>query len=185
VRELIALARAKPLSISYGSAGIGASGHLAGELFASSAGLEMTHVPYKGGAPAAADLVAGRIQIMFLSISLSTPLVKGGKLKALAIAGPRRAPQLPDVPSTTEQGYPELDALLFSSLLAPASTPAPIIGRMNAEVVKALKSADVVARLTELGGVPAPSTPEEFTQILRREGEKWGKLIRAKGIKGE
>ena len=110
---------------------------------------------------------------------------KGGKLKALAIAGPRRAPQLPDVPSTTEQGYPELDALLFSSLLAPASTPAPIIGRMNAEVVKALKSADVVARLTELGGVPAPSTPEEFTQILRREGEKWGKLIRAKGIKGE
>jgi tripartite-type tricarboxylate transporter receptor subunit TctC len=185
VRELVALAKAKPGAVSYGSAGIGASGHLAGELFASMAGVEMVHVPYKGGAPAAADLVAGRIQVMFLSISLSAPQVKQGKLKALAIAGPKRAPQLPDVPSMAEQGYPEFDALLFSSMLAPAGTPAPVIARMNAELVRTLRSPDVAGRLAEIGGVAAPTSPEEFTQILKREGERWGKLIRAKNIRAE
>jgi tripartite-type tricarboxylate transporter receptor subunit TctC len=185
VRELVALAKAKPGSITYGSAGIGTSGHLAGELFSSMAGLEMVHVPYKGGAPAAADLVAGRIQVMFLSLQLSAPQVRSGKLKALAIAGQKRAQQLPDVPSTAEQGYPEFDALLFSSMLAPAGTPASIVNRMNAELVKALKSPEVSGKLIEIGGVPAPSTPEEFTAILKREGERWGRLIRAKNIRAE
>ncbi len=180
VKELVALAKTK--SVSYGSAGIGASGHLAGELFSSMAGIRMVHVPYKGGAPATADLVAGRIDVMFLSLSLSVPQVKQGKLKALAIAGPKRAPQLPDVPSTAEQGFPDFDALLFSSMLAPAGTPAPIIARMNGELVKALRSPDIVSRLTDMGGVPAPSSPEEFTQILKREGDRWGKLIREKNI---
>ena len=182
VRELVALARAKPGSVSYGSAGIGTSGHLAGELFSSMSGIQMVHVPYKGGAPATADLVAGGINVMFLSISLSAPQVKQGKLKALAIAGPKRAPQMPDVPSTAEQGYPDFNALLFSSMLAPAGTPAPVITRMNAELVKALRSPDITSRLTEIGGVPAPSSPEEFTDILKREGERWGKVIREKNI---
>jgi len=182
VRELVALAKSKPGSISYGSAGIGTSGHLAGELFSGMAGIQMVHVPYKGGAPATADLVAGRIQIMFLSVSLSAPQVKQGKLKALAIAGPKRIPQMPEVPSTAEQGYPEFNALLFSSMLAPTGTPAPIINRMNSELVKALRSPDIVKRLTEIGGVPAPSSPQEFTEILHREGERWGKVIRDKNI---
>jgi tripartite-type tricarboxylate transporter receptor subunit TctC len=185
VRELVALAKSKPGSITYGSAGIGASGHLAGELFSSLAGVEMTHVPYKGGAPAANDLMAGRLQIMFLSIQLSAPQVRSGKLKAIAIAGPKRAVQMPDVPSTAEQGYPEFEALLFSSMLAPAGTPAPIVSRMNGELVKALKAPDVAGKLTDIGGIPAPTSAEEFTRILRREGERWGKLIRDKKIRAE
>ena len=182
VRELVALARAKPGSLSYGSAGIGASGHLAGELLNSVAGINMVHVPYKGGAPALADLVAGRIQVMFLSVSLSAPQAKQGRIKVLAVTGEQRSDKLPDVPTTTEQGFPGVQALLFSSLLAPAATPAAVIRRMNAEVVKALRSPEVVARLTELGAVPAPSSPEQFAAILRRDGDTWGKLIREKNI---
>jgi tripartite-type tricarboxylate transporter receptor subunit TctC len=182
VKELIALAKAKPGSLSYGSAGIGASGHLAGELLNSAEGIDLVHVPYKGGAPALADLVAGRIQVMFLSVSLSAPQVKQGKVKVLALTGDKRSDKLPGVTTTTEQGFPGVQALLFSSLLAPAATPAPIIGRMNGEVVKALRAPEVVARLADLGAVPAPSSPQQFAAILKRDGESWGKLIREKNI---
>src|SRR5207302_418210 len=140
VKELLALAKAKPGSLSYGSAGIGTSGHLAGELLGSVEGINIVHVPYKGGAPALADLVAGRIQVMFLSVQLSAPQVKGGRLKALAIAGRHRAAQLPSVPTIAEQGYPQFEAQLFSGLFAPAGTPPEIVQRMNAEVVKALQA---------------------------------------------
>jgi len=182
VKGLIALAKAKPGSLSYGSAGIGASGHLAGELFNSVAGVDMVHVPYKGGAPALTDLVAGRIQVMFLSVSLSAPQLKEGKIKVLAVTGDKRSDKLPDVPTTAEQGFPGVQALLFSSLLVPAATPAAIVRRMNAEVVKALRAPEVVARLTDLGAVPAPSSPEQFALILKRDGDRWGKLIREKNI---
>jgi tripartite-type tricarboxylate transporter receptor subunit TctC len=182
VKELVALARSKPGALSYGSAGIGASGHLAGELFKSVAGINIVHVPYKGGAPALADLVAGRIQVMFLSVSLSAPQSKQGRIKVLALTGDKRSDKLPEVSTTAEQGFPEVQALLFSSLLAPAATPATIIQRMNAEVVKALRAPEVEKRLTELGAVPAPSSPEQFAQILKREGDRWGRLIREKNI---
>jgi tripartite-type tricarboxylate transporter receptor subunit TctC len=185
VRDLVALAQAKPGTISYGSAGVGASGHLAGELFKSTAGIDMVHVPYKGGAPALADLVAGRIQVMFLSVSLSAPQAKQGKVKVIAVTGSERAAQLPDVPTTAEQGFPQVQALLFSSMLAPAGTPAAIVKRMNAEVVSALQAPDVRKRLGEIGAVPAPSSPEEFRKILRNEGERWGKLIREKNIRAD
>ena len=182
VRELLALAAAKPGSLSYGSAGIGTSGHLAGELLKSAEKVSMVHVPYKGGAPALADLVAGRIQVMFLSVSLSAPQAKQGKIRVLALTGDKRSDKLPGVPTTTEQGFPGVQALLFSSLLAPAATPEPVIRRMNAEVVAALRAPEVVARLNELGAVPAPTSPEEFAAILKRDGETWGKLIREKNI---
>jgi tripartite-type tricarboxylate transporter receptor subunit TctC len=185
VKELIALARAKPGSLSYGSAGIGASGHLAGELLNSAEGIQIVHVPYKGGAPALADLVAGRIQVMFLSVSLSAPQVKQGRIKALAVTGAVRSDKLPGVPTAAEQGFPGVQALLFSSLLAPAATPEPVIRRMNAETVKALRTPDVEKRLDELGAVPAPSSPEEFAAILKRDGEVWGKLIREKNIRAD
>ena len=183
VKELIALARAKPGSLSYGSAGIGTSGHLAGELLNSAEGINLVHVPYKGGAPALADLVAGRIQVMFLSVSLSAPQAKQGRIKVLALTGDKRSDKLPEVPTTAEQGFPDVQALLFSSLLAPSATPPTVIRRMNAEVVKALRAPDVVARLTDLGAVPAPSSPEQFAAILKRDGEIWGKLIREKNIR--
>jgi tripartite-type tricarboxylate transporter receptor subunit TctC len=185
MKELIALARAKPGSLSYGSAGIGASGHLAGELLNSAEGIDLVHVPYKGGAPALADLVAGRIQVMFLSISLSAPQAKQGKIKVLALTGTAHSEKLPGVTTTAEQGFPDVQALLFSSLLAPAGTPATIVRRMNAEVVKALKAPDVDKRLEELGAVPAPTSPEQFAAILRRDGEVWGKLIREKNIRAD
>ena len=185
VKELVALARAKPGSLSYGSAGVGASGHLAGELFNSAEGVNLVHVPYKGGAPALADLVAGRIQVMFLSVSLSAPQAKQGRIKVLALTGEKRSDKLPGVATTAEQGFPGVQALLFSSLLAPAATPATIIRRMNAEVVKALRAPEVEKRLDDLGAVPAPTTPEEFASILKRDGETWGKVIREKNIRAE
>ena len=185
MKELIALAKAKPGSLSYGSAGIGASGHLAGELLNSAEGIDLVHVPYKGGAPALADLVAGRIQVMFLSVSLSAPQVKQGRIKVLALTGTKHSDKLPGVTTTAEQGFPDVQALLFSSMLAPAGTPAPIIRRMNAEVVKALKSPDVEQRLDDLGAVPAPTSPEQFAAILKRDGEVWGKLIREKNIRAD
>jgi tripartite-type tricarboxylate transporter receptor subunit TctC len=185
MKELIALAKAKPGSLSYGSAGVGASGHLAGELLNSAEGINIVHVPYKGGAPALADLVAGRIQVMFLSISLSAPQAKQGRIKVLALTGTAHSDKLPGVMTTAEQGYPEVQALLFSSLLAPAATPLPIIRRMNAEAVKALKSPEVEKRLEDLGAVPAPTSPEEFAAILKRDGEVWGKVIREKNIRAD
>jgi tripartite-type tricarboxylate transporter receptor subunit TctC len=185
MKELIALARAKPGSLSYGSAGIGASGHLAGELLNSAEGIDLVHVPYKGGAPALADLVAGRIQVMFLSISLSAPQAKQGRIKVLALTGTRHSDKLPGVSTTAEQGFPDVQALLFSSLLAPAATPPAIIRRMNAEAVKALRAPEVEKRLDELGAVPAPSSPEQFAAILKRDGEIWGKLIREKNIRAD
>ena len=185
LKELIALARAKPGSLSYGSAGIGTSGHLAGELLSSVEGIRLVHVPYKGGAPALADLVAGRIQVMFLSVSLSAPQAKQEKIKVLAVTGDKRSDKLRDVPTTAEQGFPGVQALLFSSLLAPSATPPAIIRRMNAEVVKALKTPEVEKRLEELGAVPAPTSPEQFAAILKRDGETWGKLIREKNIRAD
>ena len=185
VAELVKLARAKPREIHFGSAGVGTTGHLAGELFSSMAGIEMVHVPYKGGAPALQDLMAGRLQVMFISVALSAPQVRQGKLKALAVAGDKRAEKLPEVPSTAEAGFPEFEALLFSGLFAPAATPPAIIGRMNAEVGKALRAPDTEKRLAELGAVSAAGSPEEFGRQLRDIARRWGKLIRDRNIRAE
>ena len=183
--ELIALARAKPGSLSFGSAGIGASGHLAGEMFKSTTGIDAVHVPYKGGAPAMNDLVAGRIQFMFLSVSLSAPQVQQGKLRALAVVNNNRNALMPAVPTIAEAGLAGFDALLFSSMLAPAGTALPIITRMSEELGRAMRAPDMQKRLAEIGAVPQPSTPAEFAATLTRERERWGKLIREKGIRAE
>jgi tripartite-type tricarboxylate transporter receptor subunit TctC len=185
VQELVALAKAHPGAITYGSAGIGASGHLAAELFSSIAGIEMVHVPYKGGAPALADLMAGRIQVMFLSVQLSAPQVKNGRLKALAIAGRKRAAQLPDVPTTAELGYPQFEALLFSGMFAPVATPPAVIERMSAELVKTLRTPEMQDHLLQIGAVSEPASPREFASILRLEGERWGRVIRERNIHAE
>ncbi|MGH8700472.1 MAG: tripartite tricarboxylate transporter substrate binding protein [Burkholderiales bacterium] len=182
VGDLVALARARPGQINFGSAGVGTMGHLAGEYFSSLTGVEMTHVPYKGGAPALQDLVAGRIQVMFISVSLSAPQVRQGRLKVLAVAGKQRAARLPEAPTTAEAGYPDFEALLFASLYAPAKTPAAIVHRMSAELGNILAAPDVQKRMAELGAVPAASTPEEFSRELRAISVRWGRLIRDRNI---
>jgi len=181
--EFVRLARDESSRINFGSAGLGTSGHLAGELFKSIAGVRMEHVPYKGGAPAMADLVAGRIQVMIISVSLSAPQLRPGRIKAFAVAGRQRAAQMPEVPTTAESGYPDFEALLFSSLFAPSQTPAAIVARMSSEVGQAMRQPEVAARLRELGAVPAPGTPEEFRKTLEAIGVRWGKLIRDNNIR--
>ncbi len=183
--ELIALAHAKPGALSFASAGIGASGHLAGEMFKSITAIDAVHVPYKGGAPAMNDLVAGRIHFMFLSVSLSAPQVQQGKLRALAVVNSSRNALMPLVPTIAEAGIAGFDALLFSGMLAPAGTSAPIINRMSEELGRAVRAPETQKRLGEIGAVPQPSTPAEFTATLARERERWGKLIREKGIRAE
>jgi tripartite-type tricarboxylate transporter receptor subunit TctC len=181
--ELVSLARARPREIHFGSAGIGTAGHLSGELLKSVAGVDMVHVPYKGGAPAMQDLVAGRIEIMILSLSLSAPQVRQGRLKALAVPGRERAAKMPDVPSATEAGYPEFEALLFSSLHAPAGTPSPVIARMSAEIVRAMREPETRKRIEDLGAVPAAGATEEFSRYLRGIESRWGKLIVERNIR--
>jgi len=181
--ELVALARAKPGAIHFGSAGVGTAGHLSGELLRSVAGVDMVHVPYKGGAPAMQDLIAGRIEIMILSLSLSAPQVRQGRLKALAVPGRERAAKMPDVPSAAEAGYPEFEALLFSSLHAPAGTSAPVIARMSAEITNAMRDSETRRRIEDLGAVPAAGTPEEFSRYLRAIEARWGKLITERNIR--
>lgn len=185
VNELIALARAKPGSLSFASAGIGASGHLAGEMFKSIAGIDAVHVPYKGGAPAMNDLVAGRTQFMFLSVSLSASQVQQGKLRALAVVSSSRNALMPSAPTIVEAGIATFDVLLFSGMHAPAGTPVSIINRMSDELGRAVRAPDMQKRLADIGAVPLPSTPAEFTATLARERERWGKLIREKGIRAE
>jgi len=181
--EFIAYAKANPGKINYGSAGAGSITHLAGELLKADAALDMVHVPYKGAAPAVTDLLAGQVQMGIFDVPILLQHIRAGKLRALALTSARRAGTLPDVPTTAEQGFPEVQALLFSSLLAPAATPEPVIRRINAEVVKALRAPEVEKRLTELGALPAPTSPEQFAQILKRDGDRWGKLIRERNIR--
>ncbi len=185
VAAFVALARAKPGGISYGSAGMGTSGHLSGELFSSMTGIDIVHVPYKGGAPALADLVAGRIQAMFISVTLTAPFQRQGKLKVLAIAARERAPQMPEVPTLAEAGYPEFEMQPYSCIYAPAGTPAAIVARMSAEVGRALRAPETQKRLADLGVVPSALTPEEFAAFLRRESERFGKLIRERNIRAD
>jgi tripartite-type tricarboxylate transporter receptor subunit TctC len=185
LRSLIALARNQSNQMSYGSAGIGTSGHLTGEAFKSVTGIEMLHVPYKGGAPATADLIAGRIDVMFLSITLAAPQVRQGKLKPIAIIGTRRVDQLPRVPTTAESGFPEIDSLLLSGVHAPAQTPSAVIARMSAELGRALRVPEMEKRLPEIGAVATPSTPEEFGRILSALRSRWSKLIRDKNIRAD
>ena len=185
VAEFVALARSEPGKISYGSAGVGTSGHLSGELFAGMTGIDIVHVPYKGAAPALSDLVAGRIQAMFISVTLTAPLLREGKLKVLAVAARERAPQMPDVPTMAQAGYPDFEMQPYSCIFAPAGTQAAIVNRMSVEVGKALRSPEIQKRLLDLGMVPTPLTPEEFAAVLRRESERMGKLIRDRNIRAD
>lgn len=179
VRELIALAKSQRLS--YASTGIGSANHLSGELFKTMAGIDMVHVPYKGGGPAAAALLAGEVQAMFSSSGGVLPHVKAGRLRALAVTGPKRTPIAPDIPTIAESGVPGYDVTGWYGLVAPARTPKPVIERLNAAANKALP--ELRERYFNLGTDVAGGTVEEFTTFYRNESVKWGRVVKLSGAR--
>ena len=185
LKELIALAKAQPGKLNYASASIASVGHLTGELLNDLAGIKMTHVAYKGSGQAVTDLLGGHIQLMFSGFSSTLPHIKSGKLRALAQTGEKRSPALPDVPTIAESGFPKFEATAWYGVHAPAKTPKPIVSRLNAELVKALKLPDVSERLGSLGFEIAATTPEYYGNYIRSEIKKWAKVVKASGAKPE
>lgn len=175
-KELIEYAKEHPGKLSYGSGGMGASQHLAGELLKSMAGIDIQHVPYKGLAPAIPDLLAGRIGLTF-DMATALPYVKDGKLRAIAVANPNRSKALPDVPTIAESGVPGYSASAWYGFFAPAGTPTDIIQLLNEKIVGILKQEDIRVRLTAMGAEPAVSTPDELASYVNEESEKWGKVL--------
>ena len=183
VQELIQYARANPGKVSFGSAGVGTSHHLTGEKLKLDTGIDMLHVPYKGSGPAHIDLMGGQIQLMFDNIVALIPHVKAGKVRALAVSSAKRHPLLPEVPSIQEAGVKEFETVAWFGIVAPAATPKQILARLNAETVKAIKLPDVTKRLLDAGSTIIGNSPEEADKFLRDEVDKWGKVVRAAGVK--
>ncbi len=183
VRELIALARSQPGKLSFGTTGSGSAMHLAGELLKMMAGIDMVHVPYKGSGPAASDLAGGQIPLAIVDLTSALPHIRSGRIKAVAVTGASRTVTAPDIPTVAESGVPGFDAVGWFGVVAPAGTPAPIVARLNAEIVDALKLPEVRQRLLAGGAEPATSTPEEFGRLIRSESAKWAKVIKAAGVK--
>jgi tripartite-type tricarboxylate transporter receptor subunit TctC len=171
--------------ITYASPGIGTAAHLSGELFKQRAGIDMTHVPYKGGGPAMTDVLGGRVDMWPAVPSTAEQNVKAGKLRAIAVTGPKRLATMPDVPTVAESGYPDFEATNWYAFVAPAKTPREILDFWNREIVKALNDPSVHAELTKNGLEPAPTTREELARYMERESEKWGKVVREAKITGE
>ncbi|HEY6821709.1 MAG TPA: tripartite tricarboxylate transporter substrate binding protein [Burkholderiales bacterium] len=184
VAELVSYAKANPGKLAFGSAGIGTSQHLAGELFKQVAGIDMAHVPYKGAGPAVSDLIAGQIPLMFADISAALGHIRSGRLRALGVTTRERTPLL-DVPTLIEQGVADFDVNAWFGLLAPAGTPPEIIAKLNGAGVKALGAPATRERLQSLGLNPAPGTPEEFARFIRAELDRWSKVARAVNIRAE
>ncbi|MDD2546193.1 MAG: tripartite tricarboxylate transporter substrate binding protein [Burkholderiaceae bacterium] len=185
VAELIALDKAKPGMLSYGSAGNGGGTHLAAELFNMQAGTRLLHVPYKGSAPAMTDLLGNQVQIMFSDAPTALPQIRAGKVRALAVASLQRSTLLPDVPTVAESGLPGYEAYSWAAIVAPAGTPKDTVAQLSAQIGKALNQPDVKQRLYEAGAEAAPTTPEEMGKILRSEIAKWGKVVRAANIQAD
>lgn len=183
LKELVALAKAAPGKVSFASTGVASVGHLTGELINNLAGIRMTHVPYKGSGQAVTDILGGHVQVMFSGFSSTLHHIKAGKLRALAVTGPKRSPALADVPTISEQGFPGVEATAWYGVLAPAGTPRPIVTRLHAELVKVLKLPDVEQKLDGLGFEIAGTTPEQFSAYIRSEIRKWEKVVKASGAK--
>ena len=185
VKELIAHAKSKPGALTFSSSGNATPSHLAGELFKSLAGVNLTHVPYKGGAPAVAAVIGGEVQMAIESPPPIVPQVKAGKLRALGAASPKRSPLLPDVPTVSEAGLPGFQAGSWYGFLAPAGTPKPVIDKINAEMVKAIHGQELKDRFAAVGAESVGDSPSEFAAFIRAELKKWEKVVRATGVKAE
>lgn len=178
-KELIAFALARPNQIPYASSGMGTPPHLAGELFASIAKLQLVHVPYKGGGPATADLIAGQVSMMFLGMAPSLPLIKAGRVRAIATTGSKRASGLPEVATVAESGFPGFDIVNWIGLLTPAGTPRTVIDRLHAELLRTLTSGDSKEQLAKLGLDPVVLKPEEFGQFIEKEIARWSEVVKS------
>jgi tripartite-type tricarboxylate transporter receptor subunit TctC len=183
VQELIEMAKARPGAINFASGGVGTTPHMAAELFLFNAGIRMTHVSYRGEAPAIADVLAGQVPLVFANVSVVTGQVKSGALRALAVTSPKRAPSLPDVPTLAESGVRGSDVETWFGLTAPAATPREIVQRLNAEVLKALAAPDLQRRFSELSLSVDPSTPEALDAIIKSEATRWAEVIRRADIR--
>ena len=185
IKELIALAKARPGELKYGSGGVGSGNHLSGEMFKSVTGTDMQHVAYKGSPPAVTAVISGECELGFMSTAAALTQIKAGRLRALAVTGAKRDPALPQIPTVRESGYPGYEVALTFGLFAPAGTPREIIMLLNSEVGKALAMADVQERFATQGFTATPSTPEELGAAVKAETEQWAKVIKAAGIRIE
>lgn len=185
VKELIALARARPGEITYSSPGVGNSSHLAGELFNSMTKVKILQVPYKGMAPAVLSTLSGETQIIYASIPPVLQHVRAGRLRALGIGNAKRVPSLPDFPTIAEAGVPGYEAYAWAGMIGPANLPRDIVQRLNQAIVATLNQKDVIDRMLADGTVPTPSSPEEFTAYMKSELKKWGEVVKLAGIKPE
>ncbi len=174
LQEFIALAKAKPGEMNFGSGGSGTSNHLGGELFNMVAGVKLVHIPYKGGNLAMNDAMAGNVQLVLIGITAAAPQIKAGRLRALAVLAPHRSAALPDVPTAAEAGLPGFDVTTWYGLLAPAGTPRQIIARLNVELVRTMNEPDL-----------RTSTPEEFAAYIRQEAARWGEVVRRAGLRAD
>jgi len=185
IRELIALAKANPGKLTFGSSGTGAASHLSAELFKAMAGVDLLHVPYKGTGQALTDLLAGHVNLMFAPSQTVMPYVHAGKLRALAVTGSKRSETLPHLPTVGESGLPHYEAVGWFGLLAPAATPKDTVAKLSAEANRVLAMSDVREKMLGLGADPAGNTPEEFARFIRDDQVKWSKLMKEAGIQAE
>jgi tripartite-type tricarboxylate transporter receptor subunit TctC len=185
VKELLAIARAKPGRLNYASSGNGTVTHLAGELFKLMGKVDIVHVPFKGGAPAVTALLSGEVDMSYENSLVITPHVKAGKVRALAVTGAKRSQLLPELPTISESGLPGYDASGWYGLFAPAATAKTVIARVSGETVKALRMPDVVRTLSSQGAEPIGNTPEEFARFVRSEIDKWANLVKLANMKAD
>jgi tripartite-type tricarboxylate transporter receptor subunit TctC len=182
VQELVAYAKANPGKVNFSSGGIGVLPHLIGEMFKARAGINIVHIPYKGGGPSIADLVAGNVQMTFEATSVLLPLIKVGRLRALAVTSAKRIPEIPNIPTMIESGYPDFVTTAWTGLLAPAHTPAPIIAKLNGAINDGLKTPQLQYALTQLSYEPMGGTPQDFTDTMKAELARWSPIIKSLGL---
>jgi len=185
VKELIALAKARPGALNFASGSTGSAGHLAGELFKTMAHVDMAHIPYKGAAPAVVDLMAGQVSLMFDNLASALPNIKAGRVRALAVTTLRRSPMLPELPTISEAGLRGFDVATWFGVLAPAGTPPEIVSKLNAEIVRILNTPAMKERLAALGAEPVGNKPEEFAAFIKAEIPKYARVIKASGARAD
>jgi tripartite-type tricarboxylate transporter receptor subunit TctC len=180
--EFVAYAKTRPGKLNFVSSGTGTTGHLAGEMLKFMAGLDMVHVPYRGGAPAAQDLIAGQVELMFQLVPQMQPHIAAGQLRALGVTAEKRSKALPDVPTMIEQGFPDFEVVTWFGFFAPANTPSAVVDRLNREIAKVIEAPDVTARLTELGSEYSRNSPKEFADFIQRDLRKWKLVVDKSGL---